>query len=379
MKRKDLLDIRKELKLGSYMMPIKEIYSVYLKKDNGELVTKEFNVFEMMDIEKQELYLNNFKKVLTGAIDSKIFELNFKDSDTHDILYKILNSNESSTVYVDKIVNKISENYTYDTDIVINFLKAEYYRGTKNRNAEESVDDYIQATEFILCSINKVDLPKKALKLDYSDLTFKTNSVLNMIINLKSPLDGFVFPSFSSQYSDTTKLVYYSSKAKQINNVFIEKVLGCKSKATAVEEKESFDTILNIVVGTDIKPGTMQEIYGRINKKLELEDDEEPTIDMKEIKDILNESGVENTESVKGAFEEICGGDYEFKVKNVVPDFRSKSMKMQNEDINITISPRNLNSVKQIRDKGGAKCLLIKLNEDIELNGFKLEMEENLL
>ena len=78
MNKKDLADLRKEFKLNSYMMPIKEIYSVYLKKDNGEIITKELNHFEMMDMEKRELYLNNFKKVLTGTIDAKIFELDFK-------------------------------------------------------------------------------------------------------------------------------------------------------------------------------------------------------------------------------------------------------------------------------------------------------------
>jgi hypothetical protein len=80
MNKKDLSNIRREFKLGSCMLPIKEIYSVYLKKDGGNIITRDLEYFERMEIEKRELYLNNFRKVLTGSLDSKIFELDFENT-----------------------------------------------------------------------------------------------------------------------------------------------------------------------------------------------------------------------------------------------------------------------------------------------------------
>lgn len=389
MNKKDLADIRKEFKMGSYNLSIKEVYSVYLKKDNAQIITKELNHFEMMDIEKRELYLDNFKKVLTGAIDSKVFELDFQpennegsSKNTQQILYKALSNDESIVNCGDEIVDKISKNYTYDTDIVINFVKAEYIKGNKKKNAEgeESINDYVQAIDIILCSINKVDAPKKVLKFDYSEMKFKPNSALDFVINLNSPLDGFMFPGISSQYVDVNKIIYYSSKSKQINSVFVETVLNCGVKPTAIEEKESFNAIINTVVGGTIKPDTMQEIYERINDKLEIEEDkeaeDEPKVNMKDIEKVLEESGVENTDAVKLAFEEVCGTDYEFKVRNIVPDFKSRSIKIENEKTNITITPGDLRSIKQIRNKNGIKCLLIELKDDVEINGLKLETEE---
>lgn len=389
MNKKDLADIRKEFKMGSYNLSIKEVYSVYLKKDNAQIITKELNHFEMMDIDKRELYLDNFKKVLTGTIDSKVFELDFQPENNEDnsistqqILYKSLSNEESIVNCCDEIVDKISKNYTYDTDIVINFVKAEYIKGNKKKNSEgeESVNDYVQAIDFILCSINKVDAPKKVLKFDYSEMKFKPNSALDFVINLNSPLDGFMFPSISSQYVDVNKIIYYSSKLKQINSAFVENVLNCGVKPTAVEEKESFNAIISTVVGGTIKPDTMQEIYERINDKLEIEEDEEaedePKVNMKDVEKVLEESGVENIDAVKLAFEEVCGTDYEFKVRNIVPDFKSRSIKIENENTNITITPRDLRSIKQIRNKNGVKCLLIELTEDVEINGLKLETEE---
>ncbi|WP_368488576.1 DUF4317 domain-containing protein [Clostridium sp. BJN0013] len=381
MNKKDLSDIRKEFKLGSYMLKIKEIYSVYLKKDIGEIITGELEYFEMMEVEKRELYLNNFKKVLTGTLDSKIFELDFKnvgeeklEKNTQHILYEALNSKERINEYADKIVNKISENYTYDTDIVISFAKAEYYSSDKGK--KESLDEYIRTIEIILCSVNKVEIPKKMLKFDYTEMKFKPNSALDMVINLNSPLEGFMFPSFTFQYVDVNKIIYYSSKSKNINNIFVEEILECNIKPTALEEKENFNVILGTALGGKIKPDIVQDIYERINEKFESQKEEELILDINEVTRVLEESGVENTGVVKSAFEEVCGGDYEFKVRNVMPDFKSKSIKIENENTNITISPKDLSAVKQVVNKFGKKCLLIELKEDMIIDGFNLETEK---
>ena len=391
MNKKDLADLRKEFKVSTYMLSVKEIYSVYLKKDNKAIIMKELNYLDMMDVEKRELYLENFKKVLSGPIDSKIFELDFmaqdpgNDAESADnaqsVLYNCLRSGESIVEYADKLVEKIAENYNYEMDVVINFVKAEYLKGNRNRSeeADESVDDHVQAVEFILCSINKVDAPKKVLKFDYSELTFKPSSAIDVELNLKTPLDGFMFPSIGGDFVDVNKIIYYSSTAKQMNVSLVENVLGCNLKPNAVEEKESFNAILHTVVGGRIKPETMQEIYEKINEKLEFadeEDEEEPTVNMKEITRVFESSGIEKTEMVEAAFEEICGGDYEFKVKNIIPAFESKSIKIENENTNVTITPRDLSSVRQVIDKKGKKYLLIELTEDVEVNGFKLENEE---
>lgn len=73
MNKKVLANLRKEFKDGSYMLPIKEIHTVYLKKDNGEIITQDSRVLGRMDVDTRELYLSNFKKILTGTIDSKIY------------------------------------------------------------------------------------------------------------------------------------------------------------------------------------------------------------------------------------------------------------------------------------------------------------------
>mgnify|MGYP001587627225 FL=1 len=119
MNKKELADIRKEFKLENGMIKIEEIYSVYLKKDNVQIdyepiIHSEFDYFDRMDMDKKELFLGNFKKVLTGALDTKIFELDFQNIEDEDNTQKFLTSALKSTTKdelesnINIIINKIA-------------------------------------------------------------------------------------------------------------------------------------------------------------------------------------------------------------------------------------------------------------------------------
>ena len=155
------------------MFKIKEVYSVYLKKDNQAVIHSEFNFFESMESEKQELYIKNFKKILSGALDVKLFELDFdsiKEENAKDVLHEIVENQDNTTLVesCNEIITRISNNYKYDTDVVITFVKAEYLKGSKkiSKEAEEAEDDNIFAFEFMMCSVNKIEQPKKTLQFD---------------------------------------------------------------------------------------------------------------------------------------------------------------------------------------------------------------------
>jgi len=390
MNKKELANIRKEFKLDSGMLKIEEIYSVYLKKDNVQIdyepiIHSEFNHFESMDMDKKELFLGNFKKVLTGALDTKIFELDFQNVEEEDNTQKFLSGaikasdKEEIKSHINKVITKIAANYKYETDVVITFIKAEYWLGSSHVNidADESIDDAVQAFNFILSSVNKIDIPKRTLKFDYTDKEFKANSVLDSVINLNAPLEGFMFPSLTSGYTDINKILYYASKPKELNISFIENVLNCGFKFTAEDEKNCFGDILKSIIGDKIKPELMQDIYANIFELSEqFEEGEHPILGANDVKNILNNCGAEIIGDIETAFEETCGSKYDFKINNIVPDFNSKSIKITSEIANITLTPKDLNSVKQVRNKDGRRCLLIELEDDIVIEGFKLETEE---
>ena len=78
MNKKDIANIRKQFKLDNDLMNIREIFNVYVKKESGEIYHHVSQPFQMLEQEAQELFLANFKKVLTGHLDAKLFELKFQ-------------------------------------------------------------------------------------------------------------------------------------------------------------------------------------------------------------------------------------------------------------------------------------------------------------
>jgi hypothetical protein len=80
MKKNDVSSIRKELKLDNTKLKLGEVAGIYVKGDIKQIIGLEKENFDRMDTEKQDLYMKNFKKLLTGQLDSKIFELEFSDN-----------------------------------------------------------------------------------------------------------------------------------------------------------------------------------------------------------------------------------------------------------------------------------------------------------
>ena len=371
--KKDLADMRKHMKIGSTMLQFNNLYNIYLKKDNLEIIHQEVKNFNMLDDEAQELYIKNFKKILSGALDTKLFQLNFLNTELEDnsqkLLYTALESegDEEKYMALETFVNKLANNYKYENDIVITFVFGEYWKGSKKRSieAEEAEDDNVYSFKFILGSINKVEYPKKAIQFDYINKEFRTNSSLDAVVNLNSPMDGFMFPCFNNNYSDVNHVMYYSGKNNEVNLDFIENVLNGTIKITATEEKNCFNSIIKEVVGDEIEPETMQTIYENIALKAEdMEEGEEALLTIKDVKSVLAGSGIddERIEKLEEAYEATIGNsNFDFKVDNILPDLKSKSVKIESEKASISIVPGALSKIKQIKNKHGKKCLLIKI------------------
>ncbi|MED4462211.1 DUF4317 domain-containing protein [Metabacillus fastidiosus] len=382
MNKKDIANIRKQFKLNNQFMKIREIFNVYVKKESGEIYHQVSQPFEMLEQEAQELFLANFKKVLTGHLDAKLFELKFRrdaEDSTQRILFEGVRAETTDDweEYMLKIVEKMFAHVAYEFDTMVTFIRGEYQKVTKKRDleSEEGGDDAVYSSEFILCSLNKTDQPKKALLFDYVEKEFKSNNAVDPIINLTAPLTGFMFPAFNDNSADVNHILYYGGKVNQPDDYFIEEVLQCEDIITAVEEKDSFEQILKVVVGDEIDSEIISNVYEEIDKIVqeneENEESESPTLDYRDIGRILQVSGVENvdTEKVEQAFKNVVDDvNHEIKASSIVP----KSIKINTKIADVSISPQDLKNVKYIT-YNGKRCLLLEVDEDVVVEGFRLE------
>ena len=384
MNKNDIANIRKQFKLDNDLMKIREIFNVYVQKESGEIYHYVSQPFQMLEQEAQELFLQNFKKVLTGNLDTKLFELKFRyevEESTQNILFQGLHVGSSDwQENMLQIVGKMFAHTVYEFDTVVTFIRGEYQKPTRKRDleSEEGGNDEVYSSHFILCSVNKTDQPKKALLFDYIEKEFKANNAVDPIINLAAPLSGFLFPAFNDNSADVNHILYCAGKVNQPDETFIEEVLNCEETITAAEDKDCFELILNKVIGDVVDSTVISNVYEEIDKivqesKEDKEESEAPVLDYKDVERILTVSGVEdvNTAKVEHAFKTVVADEkHEFKASSVVP----KSIKIETKVANVSINPTDLKYVKYIT-YDGKRCLLLEIDEDVVVEGFRLESE----
>jgi len=381
MNKKDIANIRKQFKLDNHLMNIREILNVYVQKESGEIYHHVSQPFQLLDQEAQELFLSNFKKVLTGNLDAKLFELKFKrdaEDSTQMFLFEGLQADTADDwkEYMLEIVGKMFAHTVYEFDTMVTFIRGEYKKSTRKRNteSEEGGDDEVYSNEFVLCSLNRTDQPKKALLFDYIEKEFKSYNVFDPIINLESPLSGFLFPAFNDNAADVNHILYCAGKANQPDGTFIEEVLNCEEIITAQEDKDCFDFVLKEVMGDEVDSQVISNVYEEIDKRIqeskENDESETPTLDYRDIEKILTVSGVENvdTAKVEHAFKKVVDETHEFKASSLVP----KTIKINTKVADVTINPQDLKYVKYIT-YNGKRCLLLEVDEEVVVEGFRLE------
>ncbi|MBO2945217.1 DUF4317 domain-containing protein [Paenibacillus sp. F411] len=386
MLKKEIAYIRKQFKLDHEKLHIYDILNVYIMKDSSEVYHDERLPFEMLDREKQELYMGNFKKLLAGELDQKLFELKLHEeaeTPTRVMLHQGLVTGDPEEWHdlMLLLVEKMLTDTTYEKDTVVTFVRGQYYQPTQARKDEneESPNNEMFANPFILCSINSTEQQRKSLLFDYVEREFKYNVIVDPIIKLSSPEQGFFYPSVTDGYSDVNRVLYCSGKPNDPNLRFIEEVLNAEKTVTALEERSIFEEIVKEVAEDQLDASKIASVYEEIHQVIETHEEEEPArLDYKDVERLLTGSGVENVtaEKVERAFESIVDNkNYEIKASSVIPKFNSKSIKINTKVATISVSPQDLKYVKQVNYQG-KKSILIEVDEDIIIEGFTLSTED---
>lgn len=355
MNKKDLLYLKKGFKLESPLITINNISTVYMKKETCDVIVSQLPLYPVLNQDVQELYLKNVKKLMSGKLLSNIFELSFKEESEEIIsnlenLFRGNNFEENCNI----LISRIAQNYNFDTDIVINITSF---------TLNEEVNQY----NFMACTINKIKGQKREFVCDLTRQEFETSYEQNPMINITSPCDGFIFPSIEEKTPNTSNIIYYSSKKNDMNEDFIDGVMGAISVLTAGEERALFEEILREVHGDSIPKDTLEEIYQRLNTFKE----SSLLISSRSLNSLLKNISPEKEEKYNETFANKIDGVYDFTVDSLIPDFKSKSLSIINKDVDINILPDNLSDLEFV-EENGRHYLRIPIKETLILNGFNL-------
>ena len=315
MRKKDILELKKRFKKDHCTFT--KMCGCYV---NGEknILLKFRETFLNLEEDDYFKYLEIAKKVLSGTIENNILELNFELNEEHVNekqleFMKLKNSQLKDDLLLDDFYNSIINNYDYEGSFLILIFHDAYDIITKTKD-NAKLDESEEVYEYILCAICPVELSKAGLRYFEEENSIKSRT-RDWVV--EAPSNGFVFPAFINRTTDVNSIMYYTKNAKDTHPELMENVLGCPSKQTNTEKKETFNDILRDALGPDEKKSDhfFMEIQESLNNKIEEhniihEDSETPIFLTDEvIQDILNESGVpdEITTKIEKSYAESFG------------------------------------------------------------------------
>lgn len=356
MNKKEISEIKRIYTISN--CSITRICGCYVDAEKNILTTKK-EAFLSLPEEEVFKYFELLRKGLSGSLDKNLLNMEFpleeeKNGVAHDLLLKLRNSHLKDNVIIDQFYQAIIESYDCSDNYYIIVIHCVYDIPNKASDNIEIFDGSESVYDFIHCIICPVKLSKPALCYNKPANTIE-NYDRDWLVG--APDQGFLFPAFNDRETDIHGLLYYSKNPEAIASAMIDKVFGCKIPMSAKSQKETFQTLVEDVLGEKCDFETVRTIYENLNEMIEeAADSSEPLlIDSNVLKQILEDSGAteDGIEMIDDRLEE---DNFSLPAINLV-----NTKKTQIETASVVIKSKIVD---------GKQCIVIEVDGNILVDGI---------
>lgn len=320
-------------------------------------------------------YFEILRKTLSGTLGKNLLNLDFPlDSEmeggTQEFLLRLRNSRLKDDELLEAFYDRVIKTYEYTGNYLILLIHDAYDIPGRTSDGIEMEDASDEVYSYILCCICPVELSKPALSYNELENTFQ-NRTRDWIVGM--PDLGFLFPAFNDRSTDLHSTLYYSKKANELHDEFIEQMLGCPLPLAADFQKESFQAIIEETLGDDCSYETVKTIHENLNEMLEEHKDapEPLVLDKYQVKSLLENSGVqeEQLEDFDKNFDETAGEKAAIFASNIV---NTRAFEVKTADVIIKVNPERTDLV-ETREIDGRQYLVIAIDGGVEVNGIMVK------
>ena len=373
MNQKELNEIRRRFKLDRNA--ISRIYGCYVNS-NKEIISHIDASMGLMSQEEQAMYLGLLKKALSGALGRNLIDIAFStaqvaDSDEHRLLQTIrqtlLQDKNSRETLCRKIIDAMDMG---ETNYLILLAADTYDVPYRGRDDETFADGSDTVYKYFVCSICPVKAPTLELKYSNEDSGFHSASTGHIAL---APELGFLFPAFDDRAANIYNALFYSKNAAQIHQEVIDAVFRIAQPPMSAEEQRNvFSTALGDTLQKDCSYDVVQSVHEQLRERIaehkESRDPEMLTLSVREVGDVLTNSGV--SEEKAAAFQQECQKQYgEYAALNPKNIIESGKFQITTPEVKITVSPEYSHMI-EARVIDGRKYILIPADEGVEINGI---------
>lgn len=348
-------------------------YVDYEKKIKTEL--KE--AFLSLPEEEAFKYFAIFKKTLSGSIGKNLLNMDFpleqeREGGTQEFLLRLRDSQLRDEGLLSEFYTHIIESYDFPENYYIILIHAAYDVPGRAKDGAELFDASDEVYEYLLCSICPVHLSQPGLHYNAETNTIET-IIQDWVVDM--PAKGFLFPVFNDRCTDIHSILYYTKNPEQLQEGFIDSMFGCTYPLTAKNQKETFNTIISSTLGDDCDYETVKNIHDTLNGLMEeAKDSPDPLIlSRPDVKRLMEASGVpdEKLTHFEDTFDAEDEPDTPLVVSNIIS---SRSFSIRTPDVSISVSPERTDLI-ETRVIDGRKCLVIAIEDGVEVNGVQVQVQ----
>lgn len=320
-------------------------------------------------------YFELLRKALSGSVGKNLLNLGFPtdsetDGGTQEFLFRLRESKLKDEALLEEFYDRIIASYEFVGNYLILLIHDAYDVPGKTTDGLTMEDASDTVFEYILCCICPVVLSKPGLSYD-AEINEFHNRMRDWVVNM--PETGFLFPAFNDRASDIHSVLYYSKNPEELHSEFVEGILGCALSLSAGVQKEAFQTIIEETLGEDCEYAVVKSIHENLTEMIEehKEIPEPLTLDKKEVKRLLEKSGVEEEKltDFEKLYDAAAGEDTALFVDNVAS---IRTFEVKTPDVVVKVNPERADLVNTMM-VDGRKCLVIEINDQVEVNGINVK------
>ena len=377
MNQKELNEIRRRFRLDKNNFS--RIFGCYVNS-NREVISWIDASLGLMRQEEQEMYLGLLKKALSGTLGRNLIDIEFStaqvaDSDEHRLLMRLRDSGLEDEEAVQTLYEKIAGSLHLADNYLILLAADRYDVPFRSRDGFRQEEGSEQQFSYILCSICPVKETKPVLRYDSAEGKFHERGTDWVAA---APEVGFLFPAFDDRATNLYGALYYTKNTDNSYEEFVSAVFNLQPPMPAGTQRETFREVLTDALEDECSVNVVQNVHTALRELVlthkETRAEEPLAVTRQEVGAVLEHCGVSEPKmaAFNVKYDEAFGGGSEVPPQNLLG---AAQLEYRTPDVVIRVNPDRQDLV-QTRVLGGAKYLLINVDEGMELNGVSVRVPE---
>lgn len=377
MNEKEVAELRRRLRPDK--SNIAYIRGCYVN-ERKEIISQFNESLTMMPVEDGEKYISFFRKVLTGSIGRNLLDLSFEtqqvvSGEEHKLLMTLRDSKLEDENTVQMFFSRAIQSLDLEGNslILLTYNTYDvYYKGKDDVVQEDSSSEQFR---YLLCAVCPVKETKPSLNYINRESRFHIQAA-GQVVGM--PELGFMFPAFDDRATNIYNALYYTRNIEENHAGFVDTIFKTPVPMPAMVQRETFQTMLGETLEEECSLDVIQSVQDHLSQMIEVHKEShevEPlTVSKKGIRAVLAASGVsdERAEAFDERFDAEFGVNTELNPVNLVD---TKRLEVKTPDVVIQVNPERSELV-QTRIINGAKCIVIKVSEGVEVNGVPIQIAE---